>query len=316
MTRSCSRYTLPALVALLTGACATVPAPPPGPAPVAARPHSGYTAHRVYDVANARFTDFEAFSAHAAGADVVFFGEQHGLAPGHRMQHALLETLARRGGATLSLEMFERDVAPLVDAYVAGSATSAQLASGARPWPRYASDYQPTVDFARGMGWRVVAANVPRAVASLVARAGLGGLDSLNAATRAHAAAELRCPEDAYRTRFIEEMRKHPMGPPGSPEEEAAREQRYYESQCVKDETMAESIVRALEAGVTRPVVHLTGAFHSDHGDGIPARVLRRAPGTTITSVTVIPVADLDAIDVTAHTARASYLLFVLQPPR
>ena len=77
---------------------------------------------------------------------------------------------------------------------------------------------------------------------------------------------------------------------------------------------MAESIVRALEVGGTRPVVHLTGAFHSDHGDGIPARVLRRRSGASLTSITLIPVADLDAIDVAPHAARADYLLFVLQP--
>ncbi|CAN5711618.1 N/A [soil metagenome] len=293
---------------LFTGACATSPSVAPG-APAAAA-----TAHRVYDVAAGRYIGFDELVARAADADVVFFGEQHGLQPGHRLQFGLLQGLAAGGAdAALSMEMFERDVAPLVESYAAGTASLDELLADARPWPRFANDYQPQVDLTRTQGWPVIAANVPRELASLVAREGLTALGSLDTGKRAHAAEDIRCPDDAYRTRFVEEIRRHPMGPPGTPEEDAAREQRYYESQCVKDETMAESIVRALRAAAApRPIVHLTGAFHSDHGDGIPARVLRRVPGADIITLTVVSVENLRRADPTAHAARADYLLFVV----
>jgi uncharacterized iron-regulated protein len=276
---------------------------------------SGYVPHRVYDVEAAAFIDFETLSMRAAAADVVFFGERHGHAAGHRLQHALLEGLFRRGGATLSLEMFERDVASVVDAYAYRSIDGATLVAQARPWPRYETDYRPQVDFARHVGWRVVAANVPRALAALVAREGIGALARLDAAERIHAAADIQCPDDAYRARFIAEMRRHPVVAEASieAEAEAAREQRYYESQCVKDETMAESIAAALATGARRPVVHLTGAFHTDHGDGIPVRLLRRLPATALISITLVPVADLDEADPAQHVERADYLIFTLQ---
>lgn len=266
------------------------------------------TEHRVYDVAAARFVPFDVLADRAADADVVFFGEQHGHRPGHRLQLGLLQALAARGGATLSLEMFERDVAPLVTAYAAGDATLAQLLEGARPWPRYDTDYQPQVDFARAQQWPVVAANVPRTLANAVAREGITLLDTLNATSRAWIAQDVQCPEDAYRARFVEEMRRHPVG--DSDEERAAIEQRYYESQCVKDETMAESIVEALRNGAERPVVHLTGAFHSDYGGGIPARVRRRFPDARMLSVTIVPVDNLRRADPSSHAERADYLLF------
>jgi uncharacterized iron-regulated protein len=268
---------------------------------------SGYVPHRVYDVEGAAYIDFETLALRAAATDVVFFGERHGHAPGHRLQHALLEGLFRRGGATLSLEMFERDVAPLVEAYASGTATLDSLLAHARPWPRYATDYQAQVDFARARGWPVLAANVPRALANSIAREGLAVLDTLDAVTRAYAAADVHCPDDAYRMRFVEEMRRHPLG--DSDAEREAVEQRYYESQCVKDETMAESIVHAIEAGTARPVVHLTGAFHSDRGDGIPVRVLRRKPDARIVSLTLVPVTDLRHADPAPHRERADYLL-------
>jgi uncharacterized iron-regulated protein len=275
---------------------------------------SGYTPHRVYDVAGGVFIDFETLAARAAHVDVVFFGERHGHGPTHRLQHALLEALARRGSASLSLEMFERDAATLLDEYVAGAADLETLLAGARPWPRYATDYHALVEEARTRGWRVSAANVPRPIASRIAQAGLAALDTLPPAERAYLARELHCPDDDYRTRFIAEMARHPVGT-SDDETEALRYQRYYESQCVKDETMAESIVMLLGTDAARPVVHVNGAFHSDHRDGVPARVLRRDASVTMLTLTSVPVADLDDIDPAPHTARADYLLFTLAPP-
>jgi uncharacterized iron-regulated protein len=272
---------------------------------------SGYTAHRVYDVAAGEFIDFETLAARAAAADVVFFGERHGHGPTHRLQRALLDAVARRGAATLSLEMFERDAAPVLDGYIAGDVGLETFVAQSRPWPRYATDYHPLVEEARTRGWRVIAANVPRSIAASVAQHGLAALDTLEPDRRAHAAALLECPDDAYRDRFIEEMSRHPGGN-ASPEAQAERNQRYYESQCVKDETMAESIVAAVAGGTATPVVHMNGAFHSDHGDGVPARVLRRAPAKRMLTLTVVPVSDLDAADPAPHRDRADYLLFTL----
>jgi uncharacterized iron-regulated protein len=287
----------------------------PAPAHAAAAPAPAYTAHRVYDVAAAAFVDFETLAQRAAAVDVVYFGEQHGHAPGHRLQHALLQSIGRRTALTLSLEMFERDVAHLVAGYAAGEIDHAVFLAHARPWPRYFPDYHPLIEEARARGWRVIAANVPRPLASRVAQDGIGVLDALDRALRAHAAAELHCPDDDYRTRFVAAMTRHPSGQEETdPAAEAARLQRYYESQCLKDETMAESIVVALRAGGARPVVHLTGAFHTDHGDGVPARVRRREPAASALSMTVVPVADLDAVDPAPHAARADYLLFTLRP--
>jgi uncharacterized iron-regulated protein len=311
----------PLLAGVLLGACASgASRPAAAPAPVqpamhAAAAGSGHIPHRIYDVAAGAFIDLEALASRAAATDVVFFGELHGHRPGHRLQHALLEAVGRRTAVTLSLEMFERDVAPLVAGYAAGAVGHAEFLARSRPWPRYFPDYHPLVEEARTRGWPVVAANVPRALANRVAQEGLGVLESLPAAERAHAAAELQCPDDGYRARFIQEMTRHPSAHGDADEAaEALRQQRYYESQCLKDETMAEAITAALAAGKPRPVVHVTGSFHTDQGDGIPVRVRRRSDASMI-SITVVPVPGLDDIDATPHLARADYLLFTIRPP-
>ncbi len=273
-----------------------------------------WTPHRVYDSRAKRFADIETMAARAAQADVVFFGEQHDDAGTHRMQRALLEAVARRrNDVVLSMEMFERDVQPQLDAYLAGTIDEPTFLKGARPWPNYQRDYRPLLEFARARGWRVVASNVPRPMASAVAKQGLGVVSGLADSTRAWAAAEFQCPtDDDYFKRFAKVMGGHAA--PGL--DAATTTRRYYEAQCVKDETMAESIVRARGAADAAPlVIHVNGSFHSDFGDGTAARVSRRLGGLRTMLITGVPVRVLDAIEPKDDRKRADWLVYTLAVP-
>jgi uncharacterized iron-regulated protein len=61
---------------------------------------------------------------------------------------------------------------------------------------------------------------------------------------------------------------------------------RIYLAQCVKDETMAEALAGAVHRDVV--VVHLNGAFHSDHRMGIVPRLERRRPGVRSVVVSLV----------------------------
>jgi uncharacterized iron-regulated protein len=211
--------------------------------------------------------------------------------------------------------MFERDVQGLVTEYAAGTTAEEAFLKGSRPWPRYATDYRPLVEFAKIHGWPIVASNVPRRLASAVAKGGLAALRAPDGDPSLHAA-EQRCPDDDYFDRFAETMTAHPM--PGTekmpPAEQRAMVQRFYESQCLKDETMAESIVRARETGAPL-VVHVNGSFHSDFGDGAAERVRRRLPRARVVVVSILPVENLDALKPTKEDRkRADYLVYTLRP--
>jgi uncharacterized iron-regulated protein len=118
---------------------------------------------RIYDTRAGRFIALPDLANAMANADVVFFGEQHDDPATHRAELSYLAELgARRSDVILSMEMFERDVQPNVDAYLAGTISDSAFQAMSRPWPRYTSDYRPLVEYARARGWRVVAANVPR----------------------------------------------------------------------------------------------------------------------------------------------------------
>jgi uncharacterized iron-regulated protein len=274
-----------------------------------------YTPHRVFDTRKKQFIDFETLASRLAAADLVFVGEQHNDPATHRMELAILEGIARRrDSVVLALEMWERDVQPLLDRYLAGSANEEELLRDGRPWKNYAADYRPLVELARARNWPVIASNVPRPLASLVSRGGLAALDTLSFGVRQRVAANVACPEDEYFEKFREVMGDMSSHQPGtSPDSSAARLLRIYQAQCIKDETMGESVARAWSPG--RLVVHYNGAFHSDFRLGTVDRARQRAEGAKVLVVTAVPVPALDQLEPSkAERKRADYLVYVLAP--
>ena len=294
---------------------------------------SGYLPQRVYDSGEKRFSDFEAMMAELARADVVFVGEKHDDPATHKLEQAILSGLLRRRvPVTIALEMFERDVQKSLDDYLAGKLSEEEFLKAARPWPNYATDYRPLVEMARAHGWRVIAGNTPRRFASQVSRQGMDAINSLPEADRKMVAAQSQCPFDDYFKRFNEAMSGHPADNAKSGEkkdekkvaEQRVMVERFYFAQCVKDETMAESVAAQFELakaqtsnGTRAPViVHYNGAFHSDFKLGTAARVIRRLPKAKVKVISVIPVADLDAVKPDEYRKRGDYVIFCLETPK
>jgi uncharacterized iron-regulated protein len=274
-----------------------------------------YVPQRVFDTRLKGFGDFESMIADLARADTVFVGEQHDDPNTHRLELAIVEGLTRRGvPVVIALEMFERDVQPDVERYAAGTATEAQFLAASRPWPRYAADYRPLVEFARAHHLPIVASNVPRRIAADVSKTGMTVLDRLGTDRRL-AALEPQCPTSGqYYDRFGEMMGDHPAAGAASAADTAGRNDRFYFAQCLKDETMGESVAEAFQRSTGRvTIVHVNGSFHSDFGEGAAASARRRLPGRRIAVVSVLPVADLDALKPSdLDFKRADFLLFTV----
>ncbi len=289
---------------------------------------SGYTPERVFDAKEKKFSDFEAMLADLARAEIVFVGEQHDDPATHRLERAILEGLARRQRQViLALEMFERDAQKPLDDYLAGKLTEEEFLKVSRPWPRYATDYRPLIEMAKAHQWRVVAGNVPRKYASQVSRNGLAVLDTLPAEERKLIAAQNSCPQDDYFKRFTEVMTEHPGADDKKPAKEPTKEElekqramveKFYQAQCVKDETMAESIAAAYnEAPMPKPViVHYNGAFHSDFKLGTAARAKQRLPKAIHKVVSIVPLDNLDVINVDEYRKRGDYIVFTIKPAK
>jgi uncharacterized iron-regulated protein len=264
-----------------------------------------YVPQRVFDTRLKEFSDFESMLADLARADAVFVGEQHDDPNTHRLELAIVDGLTQRGvPVVVALEMFERDVQPTVDQYGAGALAEEQFVKASRAWPRYASDYKPLIEFARANHLQVIASDVPRRIAADVGKNGISIVQGLGA-DRKLAARELSCPTSGdYYDRFAEAMGGHTGSSPN-----------LYFAQCIKDETMGESVADAFQKNRSThlTIVHINGAFHSDFGEGAAESARRRLPGRRVAVVSVLPVENLDTLKpADDDLKRADYLLYTI----
>jgi uncharacterized iron-regulated protein len=234
---------------------------------------------RIVEAPTGKTVELEHAIDRLAECDVVFLGEEHDNDEAHRLQIEITRgLLARRGEIAISMEMFERDVQGWVDRYVGNRLDEDVFLAHSRPWPNYAEHYRPAVELARENGLDLLAANCPRPLASRIAHEGLSPV--LGDPWCAH---DVESPIGEYKARFASAMATHQ----GNPGEEMDR---WFEAQCAKDDTMAETIANYLDArGKDAPlVVHWCGKFHSDHGLGTVERLRRRKPDLRIGIVSTL----------------------------
>ena len=238
---------------------------------------------RIVDTATGHELEPAELADALASYDVVFLGEEHDSDAAHRMQLRIVELLLeRRGEVAISLEMFERDVQPGLDLYLAGGIDEARFLEHSRPWPNYAPHYRPIIELAKREGLDVIAANCPRPQAARVSKAGLDAVLG-----DPFCAYHIDLLDGPYRARFTAAMGDHAK-------ELGTRMDDFFAAQVLKDETMADSIAQYLaQRGPGAPlVVHLCGKFHSDYGLGTVSRLIRRRPRTRVAVVSTIGTPD------------------------
>ena len=194
-------------------------------------------APRIVSTENDIITSVPWVADEVVSADVIALGELHQTPDVHQVHHALIaELYDRRPDMVIAMEMFERDVQVVMLQYLNGLIDEATFRAQARPWPDYARDYRPVIEFAKEKQIVVLAANAPRKLASKAAKEGLSAVMGA-----ANLARETSAPRDEYWDAFCVMMDGHGgmLGDGGM--------ERYYASQCLKDDTMAEAITESPE---------------------------------------------------------------------
>ncbi|MGE3172078.1 MAG: ChaN family lipoprotein [Planctomycetota bacterium] len=243
-------------------------------------------ATRIWDSAAGAELEWPALLDALAAHDVVFLGETHIDDTTHRVElHVLEELLARKDGkVVLSMEMFERDVQDVLDAYLQGRIDEAAFVRDARAWGNYRTGYRPLIELAKARGIPVVAANFPGLLRRKLARGGKAAIDALAPADRALLPADIFPASDAYWERVERAVRGHMgFGAASTPEE------RLYDSQNLWDNAMGDNVARARAAHPDHLVLHVAGGFHVAWRDGTVAQFLRRDPGARTAVVSVQP---------------------------
>ncbi len=243
---------------------------------------------------NGKIIAFEDMAKQLEKVDVVFVGEQHDHKQGHELELLILQTLAaQKKPLALSLEMFERDVQPVVDEYLQDFISESAFLAASRPWPTYKTDYRPMLEFCKANHLSLVAANPPRRYVNMVSRKGPESLLKLEKISRSF------LPELPYSTEIPKGYdtalngvfdAPHASGAaaaqtmPGMP---SVQNLKY--SQMLWDTGMADSIANFIKHHRGTRVIQMNGSMHSDFRYGIVDRLNRQNPRLKVMTITIKP---------------------------
>lgn len=239
-------------------------------------------------------------------SDVICFGELHNNPIAHWLQLELLLDLHDKKGSkgmAVGAEMFERDRQELIDAYFNNKIEADSFEKQARHWPNYDTDYKPILEYCRQKGIPLIATNVPRKYARIVARQGQEALAELPDVNKDHIA-PLPYPIDyelpSYQT-MMEMMGGHnsPMKP-----------KNFVAAQAIKDATMAHFILQNKEAN--QLFYHLNGAYHSDSKEGIVWYLKQAQPNLKITNLSCVEQEDISKLK-KEHKGKADVIIAIPQ---
>lgn len=273
-------------------------------------------AYRLYDQ-KLKSTTYAKLLRQAAEADVVFFGELHNNPICHWLQLQLTKDLyaEKKGQLVLAAEMFETDNQQALTDYVQGKLTDKEFAAQARLWQNYTTDYRPIVDFARANNIPFVASNVPRRLASTVAKQGLAALDALPSDDKKlmmplPLEVDLNLP--GYKA-MLDMMGTHggsgstsATAPPTDPAKHPAAN--FARAQAIKDATMAHFSLQDLKPG--QLLLHFNGDYHSKNFEGIVWYMHKQRPELKIFTISSVELTDLDKLS-DEYRNRANVLLAI-----
>ncbi len=244
-------------------------------------------AYRIFDQDGTEVA-YDSMLYELSQADVVLFGEIHNNALGHWLELQVAKDLyAQDSSLVLGLEMLEADNQLLLDEYLSGTIEERHFSQEAKLWNNYATDYQPTVDFAKKHAIPVIATNIPRRYASLVSREGVERLDSLDAQAKqwiAPSPVEIDTTLAGYRN-MMNMMGGH----------SGMSAEKMVQAQAIKDATMAHFIIQNLPDSGT--FLHLNGSYHSDNFEGIYWYLKQYSPDLNIKTISCIEQAALDSLE-------------------
>lgn len=215
-----------------------------------------------------------------ADYDVVFFGENHNSSINHWLQLKIMEALfeKKNGQLILGAEMFERDNQSQLNQYLSGKFDAKTLKDSARLWNNFTTDYKPLVDFAKDKKLKFIATNIPRKYASQTSKEDLESLNNLSEEEKTYIAQlpiKVTLDTPGY-TEMKAMMGDHADG---------TKVMNFISAQAIKDATMAESILKNLQAGKT--FIHYNGNYHSKEFGGIYWYIKQKNPNLKMAVISV-----------------------------
>lgn len=201
---------------------------------------------------------------------IIYVGEQHDRHEHHLIQKEIIKALKERGNEiAIGMEMFIHKNQTVIDDYIAGIIDEKEFLKRSQYFKTWGFDYvlyQDILRFARENRIPVVGLNIPREIVNKVGRS---GIESLTEEEKKELPSEMDMSDEEYTKRLKKIFENHK----GS---EGRDFERFYQSQIIWDEIMAQRIDEYLKENPSKSMVVLVGGGHLTYSSGIPKRAFRR----------------------------------------
>jgi uncharacterized iron-regulated protein len=242
--------------------------------------------YRIYSVKIGKAVALKDIAADMNNYSVLFFGEEHNDSVTHFLELSMLALLYEKFSdrVALSMEMFDRDVQPVMNEYLGGFIREKQFIKDARAWPNY-RDYRPMVEFAKDKMLQVVCGNAASRYSNLAGRRGEQGLKELPEASKAFFAP---LPYDTATGAYYEKLMGIPEHAAGTVTPDTAKAKamampgignfNLVVAQSLWDATMAYSIAQYHNLNPQKKIMQVNGKFHSDERFAVVAQLKKYSP--------------------------------------
>jgi uncharacterized iron-regulated protein len=269
--------------------------------------------YRIYSVKTGKEVSLDTIIKDMDHYDVLFYGEEHNDSVTHFLERSIYELLYARFNIklALSMEMFDRDVQPVMNEYLGGYIREKNFLKDARVWSNY-RDYKPLVEFSKDKKLDVICANAPSRYTNLAGRKGPSALAGLPNASKSFFAP---LPYDTATGKYhdkLMEMSGH------SPTTDTAKTKvpimsmggfNLVVAQSLWDATMAYSISEYRKKYKGKKVMQVNGRFHSDEGFAVVRQLKKYSPKTKVLIISTGPDENFPNIDWAKHKGNGDYII-------
>ncbi len=272
--------------------------------------------YQFYESSSEKSLSLKEIAKELVNYNVVFFGEFHDDSLIHSIESEILPILFKqKKDLTISMEMFERDIQNILDDFLANKIKENNFIEDSRAWPNYLTDYKNIIEFAKTNNLDVIASNVPRKYAAMVSKQGAMALENLSQNEKKYVAENISILDNEYKKNFVrimeENMKMGKMKSRNMPISMMKGFDNIYVAQCLKDDTMAESIFQYLNTNPETLVIHYNGNFHSEYHLGTANKLKRLNKNLKIAVISPIYANDI-TID-SKDKRKGDYLLYIVK---
>lgn len=265
--------------------------------------------YKIYSVKEKKEVSIDAIIDDMATHDVLFFGEEHNDSVGHYLEITILQAMFAKypQQVTLSMEMFDRDVQPVMDEYLRGLIKEKNFVKDARVWSNY-SNYRPMVEYAKENHISVVCANAAGRYSGLAVRKGMTGLMQLpDASKKFIAPVPFDTATGKYFDKLVEVMGGHDTSAGAMPVTMPGMDM--IMGQSTWDATMAYSIAEYMKSNKGMKVMQVNGRFHSDEGYAVVTQLKHYRPKVKPLIISTGSDDSFPNIDWTQFTGLGDYII-------